>query len=140
MSIASKLRNFVLSCHCGKVRLTCDMESDLSQSGRCNCSSCFKTRMWVHPVSNINSLKLTTPESNLAVYHYGAKCTGHYFCKSCGTQMYMRGEYPGSPAFAYVSINCIEGLTQQEFSAIPFAFANGLEDNSNESPKFTNHL
>ncbi|GAM25702.1 hypothetical protein SAMD00019534_088770, partial [Acytostelium subglobosum LB1] len=133
-----KLFNF--SCHCGDVKFLCNLDSDLGQSQRCNCSSCFATRLWEHPVTDPQSFKLLTPESNIGDYRHGSKQIGHYFCKTCGTQVYVRGEFPGFGPIFYVSITCIQGLTQEQFAAIPIHYVDGAEDNYMEPPIFTKHL
>ncbi|GAM22068.1 hypothetical protein SAMD00019534_052430, partial [Acytostelium subglobosum LB1] len=133
-------KTFDFACHCGAVKFQCELDHDLRQSGRCNCSSCSITRLWCHPVTNISSFKMLTPEENQSVYRYGTNYTGHYFCKTCGTQTYIKGDHPGFGTYSYVSINCLQGFTQEQFSAIPVHYANGAEDNHKDTPKFTSHL
>ncbi|GAM22065.1 hypothetical protein SAMD00019534_052400 [Acytostelium subglobosum LB1] len=134
-------KTFNLACHCGNVKFQADLDQDLGKSGRCNCSSCFITRLWAHPVTNLDSFKLLSSEDTVSVYNYASKRVDHYFCKTCGTQTYLKTDIPGYGKFIYVSINCLQGLTQEQFAAIPIhSYANGAEDKHHETPKFTNHL
>ncbi|GAM22067.1 hypothetical protein SAMD00019534_052420 [Acytostelium subglobosum LB1] len=133
-------RLYTVSCHCGGVKFQAQMEKELTKGHRCNCSSCFKTRMWVHPVSDLSTFKMMTPEENVSQYVYNTKMCEHYFCKTCGTQTHMMGDCPGYGRYILASINCLEELTQEEFSNIKFRYADGINSNFMDVPKYTNHL
>ncbi|GAM22066.1 hypothetical protein SAMD00019534_052410 [Acytostelium subglobosum LB1] len=131
---------FDLSCHCGNVKFQAELEESLSKSGRCNCSSCFITRLWVHPIDNMSSFKLLTPEENVSQYLYGTKQCQHFFCKTCGTPTHIKGDYPGYGPYMYVSVPCLLGLTQEQFASLPFKYGDGANDDFMNTPKFTKHL
>ncbi|GAM18933.1 hypothetical protein SAMD00019534_021080, partial [Acytostelium subglobosum LB1] len=133
-------KTFTMSCHCGGVKFQAEMDQDLAKSGRCNCSSCFITRLWVHPVTDLTTFKLLTPAENITQYFYATKTCGHHFCKTCGTQTHLQGDYPGYGPYIFVSVNCIQGLTQEEFSNIKLRYTDGANDSFKDVPKFTKHL
>jgi|SRR5450755_23715 hypothetical protein len=94
---------YVLSCHCGAVRIQVDAE--LSNLSECNCSTCGRTGFlhWKVPQS---AVRLLTEKRLLAVYMW-RDIGGHHFCPTCGTGM-LRMPYPGDR----VSVNarCLEGV------------------------------
>jgi hypothetical protein len=75
----------------------------------CNCSICVRmgSLHWFLPRS---SLRLLTPESDLATYSFGAKTIKHHFCPTCGIHPFGEGTTPTGEAKAAVNARCLEGV------------------------------
>lgn len=80
------------SCHCGKTAF--EIAGDIPQSvTRCTCSFCSKRGpLWAY--YRPDQFRLTTPESDQAVYRWNSKTVAHHFCPSCGC-----GTFSDSPDF-----------------------------------------
>lgn len=126
------------SCHCGAVRFEADL--DLEQpTFRCNCSICRRNRFWA-AVAREGELRLLSGEDSLTKYLFNTRKNEHYFCKVCGVRPYGIGtETPIGRMFG-VNLGCLEGVSEQELSAIPVTYVNGLDDRWQSAPEFTGHL
>jgi hypothetical protein len=108
------------SCHCGQIAF--EVEGDLSGVLDCNCSICAKlgSLHWFIPR---DSLRLLTPESNLATYTFGTQTIKHYFCPKCGIHPFGEGVDPASGARrAAVNARCLEGV---DYAALPVTHYDG---------------
>lgn len=101
------------SCHCGRVKF--EVDGDIDSALSCNCSMCQRkgSLLWFVPRA---SLRLLTPESDLASYTFNKHVIRHRFCPSCGIHPYGEGEAPDGTATAAVNIRCIEGI---DLDAVP---------------------
>lgn len=101
------------SCHCGRVKF--EVDGDIDSALSCNCSMCQRkgSLLWFVPRA---SLRLLTPESDLASYTFNKHVIQHRFCPSCGIHPYGEGEAPDGTATAAVNIRCIEGI---DLDAVP---------------------
>lgn len=133
------LKTYQGSCHCGATAYEADLE--LTQGGgRCNCRICVKTRQW-GAMTKPSAVRVTAGEENLADYVVGGGIGHHRFCKTCGVRMFATGhlEQLGGD-FAVVFINTIDDLSEDEWGAIPIAYADGRHDNWWNAPKVTSYL
>ena len=101
------------SCHCGRVKF--EVDGDIDSALSCNCSICQRkgSLLWFVPRA---SLRLLTPERDLASYTFNKHVIRHRFCPSCGIHPYGEGEAPDGTATAAVNIRCIEGI---DLDAVP---------------------
>lgn len=97
-------RPYVLSCHCGDIRL--EIDAELTEVLECNCSMCGRSG-FLHWKVPAKSLRLITEKRRLTTYVWRDVAGGHQFCATCGTGI-LRTGYPGDR----VSVNarCIEGI------------------------------
>jgi hypothetical protein len=70
------------SCHCGAV--TYEVEADIAEAIRCNCSHCKRKGMILAFVPK-GQVKVTG-EDNLSTYQFNKKVIDHKFCPTCGVQ------------------------------------------------------
>jgi hypothetical protein len=56
------------------------------------------------------SLKLLTPESDLATYTFGSGTVKHHFCPRCGIHPFGEGADPAGKRKAAVNARCLEGV------------------------------
>lgn len=101
------------SCHCGRVKF--EVDGDIDSALSCNCSICQRkgSLLWFVPRA---SLRLLTPERDLASYTFNKHVIRHRFCPICGIHPYGEGQAPDGTATAAVNIRCIEGI---DLDAVP---------------------
>ncbi len=110
------------SCICGQVQFEVDI--DASKATMCNCSVCQKLG-----ARSINGkpaqLRVLSDESKHS--SWGSDFAKRYFCTSCGTYCYGRGDIPeiGGP-FMSVNINTLDDLDPSE---VTLAHWDGRHDN-----------
>ncbi|KAN0028441.1 hypothetical protein ACTFIV_010285 [Dictyostelium citrinum] len=143
MDINDNTKEFFGSCHCGNVRFHCKLETELlkSETLRCNCSYCLKTRFWEIIVCP-KDFKVLKGEKDQENYLYGSKINDNYFCKSCGVNTYTLVKMEGAPnaPFYAVNVNTIEGITHEQLSKLKVTFLDGATDNWQNEPKYHNHI
>ena len=71
------------SCHCQKVKFTCEFE--LKTPIVCNCSFHSMNNATVHVADGIT---INEGKSDLICYTFNTKKGKHYFCKHCGIYIY----------------------------------------------------
>ena len=120
------------SCHCGAVRFEVDI--DLAQVSRCNCTVCTKTA-WLGAIVKPAAFRLLAGEASLSVYEWGFKISRRHFCSHCGIQCFARGELEVLGG-AYVSIN-VNVLEDVEVSALPVVHWDGRHNNWEGGPSQT---
>lgn len=96
-------RPYMLSCHCGAIRL--EVDAALTGLQECNCSTCAR-HGFIHWKVPVTSVRLVTQKCRLSTYCWRDADAGHHFCPTCGTAM-LRTGYKDR-----VSVNgrCLEGL------------------------------
>jgi hypothetical protein len=129
------------SCHCKAV--TFEAAIDLAQgTGKCNCTMCWKQRMWNIRVEPAD-FRLLSGEDMLADYgKSGDWGEGHHrFCRRCGIATHGHGriEMAGGE---YVSVHlaAFDDLPVAALVAAPVNFMDGLHDNWQGRPDEVRHL
>jgi hypothetical protein len=77
-------RPYMLSCHCGAIRL--EVDAELTELHECNCSTCARSG-FVHWKVPVEAVRLVTQKRQLATYLWRNADGGHHFCPTCGTAM-----------------------------------------------------
>lgn len=133
------MKLYKASCHCGAVQI--DAELDLmAGTSRCNCSSCAKSRWWGVNLKPAQ-IKALQGEENTFVYSWGGKAVEQRLCKTCGLRVYGRGDIPQiGGAFVALNVACLDGVSDEEFAAIPIRFCNGRDNAWMQTPAITSYL
>lgn len=138
------LRPFTGGCHCGAIRYSVLLDPANLKPSRCNCSICYKKGNLIFQLPDDSALKLLQPSSydspELGDYQFGTKGAHHYFCKTCGVSVIMRGVfvYEGQE-MAFRSVNGLtidqgcgkEGEEDEgklDLSKVKVQYWNGLEN------------
>ena len=95
------------SCHCG--RLAFEVEGDVGKVMECNCSLCSRrgSLLWFVPRARF---KLTTPESDAALYTFNKHVIRHHFCPTCGCAPFSFGTDPKGNEMAAVNVRCLTAV------------------------------
>ena len=100
-------------CHCGAVQF--QIESDLSDPIRCNCSICVRrgtVMVYVEP----DDFTLLRGEDELVHYHFRSDSgRAHSFCKTCGIFPFFHSTWQGGSSYT-VNVGCLEGVDPYELS------------------------
>jgi hypothetical protein len=83
-------RPYMLSCHCGAIRL--EVDAELTGLHECNCSICARSG-FMHWKVSVESVRLVTQKRQLSTYLWRDADGGH-FCPTCGTAM-LQGPHLG---------------------------------------------
>jgi hypothetical protein len=126
------------SCHCGNVRFEAELDLD-GGTFRCNCTICFKSRAWLASVP-ADGFRLLSGEKDLRDYQFGPRRIHHYFCGNCGVRPYSSGGDGKGGVFYAVRVNCLEGVSPEEFTRAPVRYFDMLHDNPKTPPAETRHL
>ena len=93
------------SCHCGFVKF--QVETDLADPVRCNCSFCTRRGSILQKVP-AEKFSLVNGEDSLA--QYGAReFSDHFFCQQCGIHTFTRSSRNGEDAVV-VNLACLAGI------------------------------
>lgn len=113
------------SCHCGEVRFEVDLDP-ATDSGKCNCSICRKTRNWSATVKPDAFRLLSEPSATTDYFRNGMV---HWpFCKTCGVRPYGHGDIPeAGGAFYAVQLACLD-IADEVLAAMPVKFSNGRDN------------
>lgn len=127
------------SCHCGAVQYQADIDL-AAGTGRCNCSICTKTRAW-GAIIKPGAFKLIAGADALRDYQFGARQSHHFFCGTCGVQVFGRGDVPAIGG-EYVSIRLatLDDRTVTELAEAPVQYFNGRDNAWRTPPAETRHL
>lgn len=128
------------SCHCKKITFEADF--DLSDgTGKCNCTSCFKRRLWGVRVKP-ESFRALTGAEHMSGYKAGQDKGHSGFCTSCGVLTY--GWVPVSEwnpnEYVSVAVSSLDDVDPTELAEAPVRYADGLHDNWWNPPAETRHL
>ena len=129
------------SCHCRAITFEADI--DLSAgTGKCNCTFCWKQRMWKVRIDP-SAFRLLTGEDRLGGYckqdDWGEGC--HHFCQTCGiaTHSSARSEAMGG-AFVTIQVAALDDMPVADLLAAPLRIVDGLYDDWEHAPEETRHL
>lgn len=131
------------SCHCKAVTYEVDIDIDQG-TAKCNCTLCWKMRMW--EVGNVDpaDFRLLTGEDMLADYgkSWNDSEVHHRFCRTCGIATHGHGriEEMGGEPFVGVHLNALDDLPVDDLVAAPVTYMDGLHDNWQNPPAETRHL
>jgi hypothetical protein len=130
------------SCHCKAVTFEADI--DLSDgTGKCNCTFCWKQRMWKTAPIKPESFRLLTGEGVLGDYarsgDWGEQ--HHRFCRQCGIATHNDGNMPMlNGRFVMVHVAALDDLPPSALIAAPLRCADGLNDAWQDEPEEMRHL
>ena len=129
------------SCHCKAVTFEADI--DLAEgTGKCNCTMCWKKRMWTAGVQPAD-FRLLTGADQLGDYgKSGDWGEGHHrFCQHCGIATHGHGHIAelGGP-YVSVCLAALDDLPAADLAAAPVRYMDGLHDNWWNPPEETRHL
>ncbi len=104
-------------CHCKRIAF--EVEGNLEQVMECNCSICSKRGylLWFVPREQV---RLTTPESDLAAYTFGAGEISHHFCPTCGCAPFGMGADKTGAVTAAINVRCLEAIELASLKVTPF--------------------
>jgi hypothetical protein len=95
------------SCHCGRIAFEVDGEP--GPVIECNCSHCSTKGYLLWFVSR-DSLRLSTPESDMSTYTFNTHSIQHHFCPVCGAAPFGEGTGPDGAATAAVNVRCLQDV------------------------------
>lgn len=133
-------RTYRGSCHCGRIKFEADWDAS-SGTSKCNCTSCWKKRLWTARVAP-EDFRALGGEDQLSGYKPGADIGHGGFCKSCGVIPYgwvLASEWNPS-TYVSISVAALDDLDPAELVAGPVTFCDGRADNWWNPPAETRHL
>lgn len=135
-------RTYHGSCHCKAVMFEADIDLDRG-TGKCNCTYCWKQRMWNAGHLQPSDFRLLSGESVLADYSKSGEWgEGHHrFCSKCGIATHGHGRIKQIRG-DYVSVHlaALDDLDVETLVAAPMRYMDGRHDNWQNSPAETRHL
>jgi hypothetical protein len=135
-------RTYQGSCHCKAVTFEADIDLEKG-TGKCNCTFCWKQRMWTAGNLKSGDFRVLTGEADLADYtKSGDWGEGHHrFCKRCGIATHSHGhiEMMGGE-FLSVHLSALDDLPVSDLVAASVSYADGLRDDWLNSPEEIRHL
>jgi hypothetical protein len=107
------------SCHCGETAYEVEAEGEIGQVVECNCTYCSRKGylLWFVPR---DQLRLSTPESRLAVYTFNKHVIKHHFCTECGCAPFGLGVAPNGLETAAINVRCLEDVDLDKLKRVPF--------------------
>ena len=134
-------RTYHGSCHCKAVTFEADI--DLSEgTGKCNCTFCWKQRMWNSGIKPTD-FRLLTGADALADYSKSGEWgeTHQRFCSKCGIATHGHGRIEAAGGeFLSVHLAALDDLPVEDLVAARVHFMDGLHDNWQNPPRETRHL
>jgi hypothetical protein len=98
------------------VEYTVEVDGDLENLRRCNCSLCRRKGALMASVPG-EKLTVTKGEDKLTLYQWNLKIAKHYFCSVCGIYTFHR---PRSAPDTYgFNVGCLEGVDPYSFTGVP---------------------
>ena len=91
------------SCHCGAVKF--EVDTELSQVERCNCSICSKKGALFVRVPPAQ-FRLLQGEDELMPYQFNTKLARHLFCKRCGIHSFSNPR--SAPELILINVRCLD--------------------------------
>jgi hypothetical protein len=126
------------SCHCGKVRFSCELDL-AAATYRCNCSICSRARYWLAVVP-APQFRLLAGAEELSDYRFGSGSIHHRFCRTCGIKTFGEGDHPAFGGRFYgVNVGCLD-LSPEVLAELPVTFSDGRHDAQQSAPAITGYL
>lgn len=136
-------RTYHGSCHCKAVTFEADIDLDQG-TGKCNCTFCWKQRMWNAGQLTPDDFRLLTGAGALADYGKSGDWgeTHQHFCRTCGIATHGHGriEAMGDEPFVSVHLAALDDLPVDDLIAAPVHHMDGLHDAWERTPAETRHL
>lgn len=135
-------RTYHGSCHCKAVTFEADIDLDQG-TGKCNCTMCWKQRMWSAGTLAQGDFRLLTGEDALADYSKSGDWgeVHHRFCRTCGIATHGHGRIDAMGGdFMSVHLPALDDLSVDALVAAPLSYMDGLHDNWQNPPADTRHL
>lgn len=100
-----------LTCHCGAVELSVELDRPLTDAKRCDCSFCRRRGA---PMLGVAEDKLTVVKGadKLTLYTWGTGTAQHYFCSVCG--IYTHHRRRSNPKEFGINLGALEGVNPRE--------------------------
>jgi hypothetical protein len=97
------------SCHCGRIAFEVDSEQKVDNVMECNCSYCGRVGqlLWFLPADRF---RLTTPESDMALYMFNKHVIKHHFCPQCGCKPFGFGQDKAGNKTVAINARCLEDV------------------------------
>ena len=108
---------YQLSCHCNSVEIELNLQKDLEDLTRCNCSLC-KRRGSIMAAVKLKDLKIIKGKEKLSLYKFGRKQHAeHFFCSICG--IYTHHQSYTKPENYEFNVACIDSIDSFKLKDIP---------------------
>ena len=130
------------SCHCKAVTFEADIDLEKG-TNKCNCTFCWKQRMWNAGQLQAEDFRLLTGAEQLADYgKSGDWGEGHHrFCKRCGIATHSHGRIEAMGGdFLSVHLAAIDDLPVEDLVEAPTHCMDGLHDDWQHEPSEKRHL
>ncbi|KAL0478657.1 centromere protein V [Acrasis kona] len=126
------------TCLCKAVSFEVQFDTDRGSS-RCNCSSCWKLRIWGY-LTKPSEVKISGKENLTSYIHNPNGLKLDYpFCKTCGVHLYHYGKMPDNTEFINVNMACVDERPEELLSA-KVGLADGLNNKWYIEPADKRHL
>lgn len=135
-------RTYHGSCHCKAVTFEADIDLDQGTS-KCNCTFCWKQRMWNARGLEKGDFRLLGGEGELGDYgKSGDWGEGHHrFCRKCGIATHSHGRIDAMGGdFLTVHLAALDDLPVEALVSAPIHYMDGLHDDWMHVPSETRHL
>ncbi|WP_448254606.1 GFA family protein [Ottowia oryzae] len=135
-------RTYHGSCHCKAVTFEADIDLK-NGTEKCNCTFCWKQRMWNAGQLEPNDFRILTGSDHLSDYSKSSDCgeVHHRFCSKCGIATHSHGRIDSMGGdFITVHLAALDDLPSAELIDAPLHFMDGLHDNWQSPPSDTRHL
>ena len=135
-------RTYHGSCHCKAVTFEADIDLEKG-TGKCNCTFCWKQRMWNVGQLEKRDFRLRSGEHSLGDYSKSVDWgEGHHrFCSRCGIATHSHGRIDAMGGdFLSVHLACLDDLPVTVLVSAPLHYMDGLHDNWHNPPAETRHL
>ena len=130
------------SCHCKAVTFEADIDLDQG-TGKCNCTFCWKQRMWNARTLKGADFRLLSGEASLGDYSKsGDWGEGHHrFCTKCGIATHSHGSIKQMGGdFLSVHLSALDDLSVEALVSANLQYMDGLHDNWQHAPRETRQL
>ncbi len=130
------------SCHCKAVTFEADLDLDQG-TAKCNCTFCWKQRMWVMGGLDSADFRLLSGDEALGDYAKSGDFgeSHHRFCRTCGVATHAHGRLEAlGGAFLTVRLAALDDLPVDTLVAAPVTYMDGLHDDWEQAPAEVRHL